>query len=242
MLSNSRLVEKLKTCNVKYLVCATSNPDKASEIADILDGVAVLLPRPAGLGEIEENATDLLGNATLKAYAVSRFANIAAVADDTGLEVDALDGAPGVYSARYAGDNASYKDNVMKLLHNMSRVPSNMRSARFRTVAVVCWPDGSKIAAEGSVEGHIAFEPQGVKGFGYDTVFIPAVHGSAKRNPCEMDSSCEVTTTHGMQRQCTFAEMDTNEKHHISHRGKAFRYLSRLLVEQWPSRKETGVG
>lgn len=225
---------------MKSLVCATSSPDKASEIADILDGVVVLLPRPAGLGEVEENATDLLGNATLKACAVSRFANIAAVADDTGLEVDALDGAPGVYSARYAGDNASYEDNVMKLLRNMSKVPSNMRSARFRTVAVVCWPDGSRIVAEGSVEGHIAFEPQGVKGFGYDTVFIPAMHSSELHGSFVMDSSCG-GTAHEVRGHRTFAEMDANEKHLISHRGKAFRALSRLLVEKWPSSKETGV-
>ena len=187
------------------LVCASANPDKVAEIAAVLDGVVELVPRPGGLADVVEDAPDLEGNARLKAAAVCAAAGAAAVADDTGLEVDALDGAPGVRSARYAGDDASYDDNVAKLLTALEGVPATDRTARFRTVAMVVWPDGRELAVEGVVEGTIATERRGSGGFGYDPVFVP--DEAAGRS---------------------FAEMG-DEKHAISHRGRAFRALAAAL-------------
>lgn len=190
------------------LVCASANPDKVAEIALVLDGLVDLLPRPAGLADVVEDAPDLEGNARLKAAAVCAAAGAAAVSDDTGLEVDALDGAPGVHSARYAGDDASYDDNVQKLLDALDRVGATtraQRTARFRTVVMVVWPDGSELSVEGVVEGVIAPERRGSGGFGYDPVFVP-IEGDGR----------------------SFAEMG-DEKHEISHRGRAFRALAEAL-------------
>jgi len=192
------------------VVCASANPDKVAEIATVLRGVAELKPRPDGLGDVVEDAPTLEGNARLKAAAVSAFAGQPALSDDTGLEVDALAGAPGVWSARYAGDDASYKDNVAKLLHDLSAagaVAPAERRARFRTVAMVVWPDGSELAVEGRCEGHIALQASGDGGFGYDPVFVP-------------DEG----------RGLTFAEMG-DAKHQISHRGRALRALVDALQQ-----------
>lgn len=188
------------------LVCASANPDKVAEMAEVLAGHAVLLPRPAGLGDVVEDADDLLGNAMLKAVAVCEFAGAAALADDTGLEVDALGGEPGVRSARYAGPDASYAQNVARLLAELRDVPPSQRTARFRTVAVVQCPDGTGLTAEGVVEGVITTEPRGTGGFGYDSVFVPA-EGDGR----------------------TFSEMGPAAKHAISHRGRALRALLELL-------------
>ena len=190
------------------LICASANPDKAAEIEALLDGLVELVPRPAALGEVAEDADDLEGNARLKAAAVCAFAGAPAVADDTGLEVDALGGAPGVRTARYAGPGASYADNVERLLAEMRDVAPARRTARFRTVALVVWPDGAELSAAGAVEGLIAAEPRGRGGFGYDPVFVPAEGGGR-----------------------TFAEMSDAAKHAISHRGRAFRALARALRE-----------
>ena len=127
------------------------------------------------------------------------------VADDTGLEVEDLGGAPGVYSARYAGEEATYADNVAKLLAALAGV-DGPRRARFRTVAVASWPDGREVVAEGAVEGAIALEARGEGGFGYDPVFIPD-EGDGR----------------------TFAQMTAEEKHRLSHRGRAFRALADRL-------------
>ncbi len=188
------------------LVCASANPDKVTEMAALLAGVAELLPRPAQLGEVVEDAGDLEGNARLKAVAVSRWAGAAAVADDTGLEVEALGGGPGVRTARYAGAGATYADNVCRLLADLNGVSAPQRRARFRTVVVVCWPEGPELVASGEVEGLIATEPRGSGGFGYDSVFVP-VEGDGR----------------------TFAQMNGNDKHTLSHRGRAFRDLVRAL-------------
>ena len=188
------------------LVCASANPDKVVEMAEVLSGAAVLLPRPAGLGEVAEDADDLLGNAMLKAVAVCEFAGAAALADDTGLEVDALGGAPGVRSARYAGPDASYAENLARLLAELRDVPAPQRTARFRTVAAVHFPDGTALTAEGVVDGVITTEPRGEGGFGYDPVFAPA-EGDGR----------------------TFSEMGPAAKHAISHRGRALRALLELL-------------
>ncbi len=192
------------------LVCASANPDKVAEIALVLDGLVELEPRPAELGDVIEDAPDLEGNARLKAVAVCEAAGAAAVSDDTGLEVDALDGAPGVFSARYAGEHATYQDNVDKLLDELERVGAvtpEQRRARFRTAVMVVWPDGRELLVEGVVEGWISLEPSGAGGFGYDPVFVPAGRDGK-----------------------TFAEMG-DEKHEISHRGRAFRALAAALSD-----------
>ena len=188
------------------LVCASANPNKYSEISQILSGAVNLIPRPAEIPEVIEDADTLEGNARLKAVAVRIATGCAAVADDTGLEVDALGGAPGIFSARYAGENASYEDNVSKLLEAMTEVTGEERTARFRTVALVAWQDGTETIAEGVVEGAIADRPSGAGGFGYDSVFIPTAGGGK-----------------------TFAEMGDEEKNAISHRGAAFRSLKEHL-------------
>ena len=188
------------------LVCASANPDKVVEIAALLDGVARLLPRPPEVPDVVEDADSLEGNARLKASAICAASGSAAVADDTGLEVDALGGAPGVYAARYAGEGVTYADNREKLLTELAGVAEADRTARFRTVALVVRPDGSEIVVEGVCEGRIAFADRGDRGFGYDALFIPA-DGDGR----------------------TFAEMSDAEKNEISHRGRAFVALAAAL-------------
>jgi XTP/dITP diphosphohydrolase len=188
------------------LVLATANPDKADEIRAVLleAGLDVeLVPRPAGVPEVDETGTTLEENARLKAVALCEATGFPAVADDTGLAVDALDGAPGVYSARYAGEGATYADNVEKLLGALAGVEASSRTARFSTVALAHWPDGREVAAIGEVEGTIAGRARGTAGFGYDPLFVPD-EGDGR----------------------TFAEMSADEKHRVSHRGRAFRTLA----------------
>ena len=184
---------------------ATANPDKAREIAEILGTSVRLLARPSSISEVEESGETLTENALIKAGTIVRETGRAAIADDTGLEVDALGGAPGVYSARYAGESATYQDNVAKLLRELASV-SEPRTARFRTVAVAVAPDGRQVVAEGSVPGWIAAGARGTSGFGYDPIFVP-LGGDGR----------------------TFAEMTPEEKNRISHRGAAFRLLRELL-------------
>lgn len=187
------------------LVLASANPDKAAEIAAILDGFE-LVPRPASVGEVVEDGATLEENARLKAKAILAATGQAAVADDTGLEVAALGGAPGVYSARYAGPDATYADNVAALLTALDGTGD--RRARFRTVALVCYPDESEVVVEGVVDGEIALEARGTNGFGYDPVFVPAGAGGR-----------------------TYAEMTAGEKNALSHRGRAFRALRAKLLD-----------
>ena len=188
------------------LVLATANPDKANEIRAVLrdSGIAVeLIPRPDDVDEVDETGTTLEENARLKAVALCEATGLPAVADDTGLEVDALGGAPGVYSARYAGEDATYADNVAKLLDALTGVEASSRTARFSTVALAHWPVGREVTAMGDVEGTIATEARGDAGFGYDPLFVP-VEGDGR----------------------TFAQMSAAEKHRVSHRGRAFRTLA----------------
>jgi XTP/dITP diphosphohydrolase len=188
------------------LVLATANPDKAAEIGAVLRDAGLhleLVARPDDVPEVEETGTTLEDNARLKAVALCEATGLPAVADDTGLEVDALGGAPGVHSARYAGEDATYADNVAKLLREVAGVDAPARTARFSTVAIARWPDGREVAAIGEVEGVIAAEARGEGGFGYDPVFVP-VEGDGR----------------------TFAEMSAEEKHRVSHRGRAFRTLA----------------
>ena len=157
--------------------------------------------------DVEETAETLEGNARLKAMAIATAVDAPALADDTGLEVDFLGRAPGVHTARYAGVDATYADNVALLLQSLEAVPAAQRTARFITVAMVCWPDGREVVAEGFVRGHIALEALGGRGFGYDPVFIPD-EGDGR----------------------TFAQMSDAEKHELSHRGRALRALAEKLT------------
>ena len=189
------------------LVCASANPDKVAEIAAILDGVVELLPRPDDVPDIVEDADSLIGNARLKAAAICRATGLPAVADDTGLEVDALDGAPGVDAAHYAGEGRSYADNRARLLRELEGVAD--RRARFRTSVVVADPDGGEVSVDGVCEGHISEHERGEGGFGYDSIFVP-------------DDGDGLT----------FAEMSDDAKHAISHRGRAFRNLLVALEQE----------
>ena len=193
------------------LVLASANPDKAKEIVAVLSASlpVELLARPDDVPEVVEDAETLLGNARLKARALVAATGMAAVADDTGLDVDALDGAPGVYSARYAGEDATYADNVAKLLRELAALPDSggARRASFKTVALAAFPDGSELWAEGVLTGSIATGARGSNGFGYDPVFVP--DGADGR---------------------TFAEMRPEEKDAVSHRGRAFRALAEALA------------
>lgn len=195
----------------RELVLATANSDKAVEIAAILGDVpgVVLLPRPAAAPEVEETGDTLVDNARLKAFSLVEFTGLAAVADDTGLEVDALGGAPGVYSSRFAGEHATYRDNVAKLLAELERHGADTpdrRRAIFRCVGFVAFPDTRELWADGTVPGTIAPAPVGTGGFGYDPVFVPDGQGGR-----------------------TFAQMTPAEKHAVSHRGRAFRALAAKL-------------
>jgi XTP/dITP diphosphohydrolase len=189
------------------VVCASANPDKVAEIQRLLAGEVELLSRPDDVPDVVEDADTLAGNARLKAVAIMRATGLPAIADDTGLEVDALGGAPGVYTARYAGEGCSYDDNRTKMLRELDGVAD--RSAAFKTVAMIVWPDGSELAFEGVCAGTIATEERGSVGFGYDAIFTPA-DGDGR----------------------TFAEMEQGEKHALSHRGRAFRGLLNALAQR----------
>ncbi|MEY2780206.1 MAG: hypothetical protein RL623_1386 [Actinomycetota bacterium] len=186
-------------------VCASANPHKVAEMFDLMGGIIDLLPRPAELPDVVEDADTLVGNARLKAIAVCDATGLPALADDTGLEVDALHGAPGVRTARFAGEHATDADNRQKML---AELDGKSRSCRFRTIALLRFPDGREIIAEGVCEGMIAENEIGDRGFGYDPLFI-ASEGDGR----------------------TFAQMSVDEKHVLSHRGKAFRALSVMLAE-----------
>jgi XTP/dITP diphosphohydrolase len=191
------------------IVVATQNRDKAREMFAILSGLGITL---RGLWEwpdapdVHESGDTLEANAILKARSAAAHTGWWAVADDTGLEVDALGGAPGVYSARYAGANATYADNCAKLLAALSAVPSADRTARFRTVIALAAPDGSAETVEGVVEGRILEHKRGQNGFGYDPVFFWSPKGK------------------------TFAEMSAEEKNAVSHRAKALHALRARLA------------
>lgn len=186
------------------LVCASANPDKVAEISELLAGVVDLLPRPPEVPDVVEDADTLVGNARLKAIAIVNATGLPAVADDTGLEVTALAGAPGVHTGRYAGEGCSYADNRRKMLNELDGVAD--RRAAFKTVALIRWPDGRELAVEGICGGTIATAEHGDGGFGYDSIFVPSEGSGA-----------------------TFSQMDAAAKHAISHRGRAFRSLLEAL-------------
>ena len=207
------MTDRAKSNGRMRLVVSSANPEKAAEIAEILlDALGdriELVRRPTSIPEVEEHGSTFVDNARAKAAALCAATGEAAVADDSGLEVDALGGRPGVRSARYAGEQATYAQNVTKLLQELGDVAD--RRARFHTIAIACFPDGEELIAEGSVEGMIAPAPRGSGGFGYDPVFVP-IGGDGR----------------------SFAELSSVEKHQLSARGKAFRELAALLGARLP--------
>ena len=195
---------------------ASKNSDKIKEIEDILGSTGLVAEIVRGLQweDVAETGETLEENALLKARAVVEATGLPVIADDTGLEVAALGGAPGVQTARYAGADASYEDNVARMLAEMDGVAE--RSARFRTVIALLFPDGVEIVAEGSVDGLITTTQRGEGGFGYDPVF--EVNGR------------------------TFAEMGSEEKNQLSHRARAIRALAETLGLSAGERAQTPSG
>ena len=190
------------------LVLATHNPDKQTEMNAVLSdlGLGVIgLDQYPEIDDIPENGTTLLENALIKARLVHLKTGFPALADDTGLEVDALHGAPGVYSARFAGEDATYQDNVKKLLSVMAGVSRQNRTARFRTVVALIDSD-TELWTEGIIEGLITHEERGTGGFGYDPIFE------------EKDT------------KKTFSEMSSAEKNKISHRALALQKMRKKLI------------
>jgi XTP/dITP diphosphohydrolase len=191
------------------LVLATRNPYKVREILRICSDWRVrwLTHDDLEWPDVEETGESYLDNALLKARAVAAATGEPALADDSGIEVDALGGGPGSRSARYAGEGASDERNLRALLRAVAGVPASGRTARYRAVAAVAWPDGAEIHAEGGCEGTLRSKPAGTGGFGYDPIFEPA----------------------GWDR--TMAELTPEEKDRISHRGQALRALRDRLAE-----------
>lgn len=183
-------------------VIATHNQHKLQELQRILAPLGVEAIT-ADLSEVEETGTTFAENAFLKAQSACRETGLPAVADDSGLEVEALDGRPGVYSARYAGENATDAQRMEKLLGELEGVPAEKRGARFVSAVCCVFPDGERIQAEGECPGAIAFAPAGEDGFGYDPVFLCG--------------------------EKTFAQMTASEKDAVSHRGKALEKFSQAL-------------
>lgn len=192
-------------------IAATNNPGKMAEMRRILErmGHTVRSQREAGVTlEPEENGTTFAENARIKARAICEAAGTATIADDSGLCVDALDGAPGVYSARY-GHKSSDAERIAYLLENLKDVPAEKRTAKFVCVITCLWPDGRRIVARGECPGQILFAPKGTGGFGYDPVFyLPEL-------------------------EKTYAELAPEEKNAISHRARALQAFCRIYREEF---------
>ena len=197
MIKNSNFTIEMK------LVLATHNKDKCAEMAAILGEYPIdllTLEKFPEIGEIIEDGNSLEENALIKARAVFKQTDLPSWGDDTGLEVDALNGEPGIYSARYAGESCSYSDNVNKLIKNMQLIPKKQRTAQFKT-AIAYVSENMELVSEGIVEGLISTMPKGVGGFGYDPVFYVPEKGK------------------------TYSEMNMKEKNQVSHRGKAINNM-----------------
>lgn len=186
---------------------ATHNMKKQAELQRILEplGIRVLTAEMAGISltDVEETGATFEENAFLKADSGCKESGMVCVADDSGLAVDFLDGAPGVYSARYGGDHGNDKKNIEKLLGELKGVPEGKRTARFVSAVCCCFPDGRHFTVRGECEGSIAFEAHGIGGFGYDPVFLAG--------------------------EKTFGELSADEKDKISHRGNALRKFAEEL-------------
>ena len=195
---------------MQTFIIATHNKKKLAELERILAplGIRAQTAEQAGftLDEVEETGTTFEENAYLKAEAAMRQTGLPAVADDSGLMVDALGGAPGVYSARYAGENATDEQRNEKLLQELKAVPAEQRTARFVSAVCCVFPDGETVQVRGECEGTIAFAPSGSGGFGYDPLFLVG--------------------------EKTYAELSAAEKDAISHRGRALCALQKALQEK----------
>ncbi len=198
----------VSSSTLPVVVLASANPDKVAELRELLGERFDVQSRPADLPDTVEDQDSLEGNAIKKASEVAEATGSWALADDTGLFVDALDGRPGVYTARYAGEGASYDDNVDKLLSELDGVDPDDRTATFRTVVALIGADGTGLTAEGAVDGYISGARSGGRGFGYDPVFEP-LEGAGR----------------------TFSEMSVEEKHEISHRSRALNALDTALAQ-----------
>lgn len=187
-------------------VIATHNAKKLKELKRILEPLGFDAVIREDLPEVEETGTTFAENALLKAESACKVTGMPAIADDSGLVVDALGGAPGVYSARYAGEGATDRQRYEKLLDELREVPTEQRTARFVSAVCCVFPDGTILTAEGACEGIIAFEPKGEGGFGYDPIFLVG--------------------------ERSYAEMTAEEKDSISHRGRALAKLAQEL-ENW---------
>ena len=190
------------------IVFATGNQGKMREIRQILGDmdVLVLSMKEAGIkSDVEETGTTFEENAILKAKAAAQGTSYIVLADDSGLEIDYLDREPGIYSARYMGENTSYEIKNRKLLERLADIEDEKRTARFVCAIAACFPDGTVLTTEGVVEGRIAWEPAGENGFGYDPIFYLPEYG------------------------CTSAQLPSEQKNAVSHRGKALRAMKEKL-------------
>ena len=198
------------------LVLATNNQDKIREIRHLLDDLPITIltcDDYLEFPEVEETGSTLEENARLKAKAIAEFCDLPALADDSGLEVDALEGAPGVYSSRYAGENASYADNCTKLLTDLKGVPVEKRTARFRCVMAIDWNDSTTDETKGLVEGIIAEDCLDDNGFGYDPVFYYP------------------------PKKMRFSQMTIEQKNEVSHRGRALQNVRDILIARLNSKR-----
>lgn len=190
------------------LVVATHNPGKAREIHALLDGhYVVVTASELNLPEPAETETTFVGNAMLKARHAAQASGEVCLADDSGLSVAALDGAPGIYSARWGGPDKDFGIAMKKIEDRLEDLGASDRSAFFTSALAVAWPDGPCVVVEGRVDGRLTFPPRGDRGFGYDPIFIPD------------------------GRDQTFGEMDPIEKDSMSHRAIAFRKLKAALID-----------
>lgn len=198
----------MKDVESRTIIFATSNPGKLREIRAILADMPyhVISLAEAGIeADIVENGETFMDNARIKAQTVCRLSGQIAMADDSGLVVDALGGEPGVYSARYMGEDTSYEIKNRAIIDRLAGLEGDARSARFVCAIVCAFPDGSELTAQAAMEGQIGFEPAGENGFGYDPIFyLP-------------------------ERGCTSAELSPEEKNAISHRGKALRIMQEKM-------------
>lgn len=188
------------------LVAATHNAGKAREIAALLDGrFEVLSAAEAGVPEPDETESTFTGNALLKARHAAQRSGLPALADDSGLSVTALDGAPGIFSARWAGPDRDFALAMRKVETRLEEIGASDFSAWFTSALAVAWPDGPAVVVQGEVHGHVSFPPRGDRGFGYDPIFVPTGHSQ------------------------TFGEMDPAAKDAMSHRARAFEQLKAAL-------------
>lgn len=198
----------LKLIRGMRLVAATHNPGKAREIEALLDGhYEVVTAGSLNLPEPDETEATFTGNALLKARHAADRSGLVALADDSGLSVAALDGAPGVYSARWAGPDKDFVFAMKRVEDRLDEIGSDDRRAWFTSALAVAWPDGPAVVVEGRVDGLLTFPPRGDRGFGYDPVFIPEGHSQ------------------------TFGEMDPSLKDGLSHRALAFAKLKAALMD-----------